>query len=353
MMAVLLVFTLTACADKNAENHSEDSGEGFSKKSEYNYLTGLKTEEGEDSSARPVAIMINNIKVALPQSGLDSADIIYEAVTEGGITRLMAVYSDINKIEKAGPVRSARDQFIEMMLPLNAIYVHIGASASAERMLNFYSYQDIDGIYLGTTAFEQDAEIAATKAPEHSWFTNKDLIKAGIDKENIVTKNDFYPAFDFVSYKDPARVISEDVANNIEFKYSDYADVSFNYDAETGKYSKYAFGIPHMDAETNTQISFDNVFVLVTKVGVQEENGILPDFEFEEGKGYYFNGGRYEEITWKKGEPEQPLILMNENGSVLKVNPGKSYIGIISEEMLETLNISEEVQSTANVERVQ
>ena len=126
--------------------------------------------------------MINNAKIALPQYGLEAADIIYEAVTEGGITRLMALYSDINDINRAGPVRSARTQFVQMMLPLNAIYVHIGSSTTAEAMLNNYSYQDIDGIYLGSLAFRYDSELAKTKASEHCWFTDKELIKAGIDK---------------------------------------------------------------------------------------------------------------------------------------------------------------------------
>ena len=63
----------------------------------------------------------------MPQSGISQADIIYEAVTEGGVTRLMALYSNLSKVPYVGPVRSARTQFVEMMLPLNAVYVHIGS----------------------------------------------------------------------------------------------------------------------------------------------------------------------------------------------------------------------------------
>ena len=351
LIVALSISVLTGCSKKQP-SENEYKNENLPQK-EYNYLTGLPFEDGADKDARPVAAMINNIKIALPQSGLENADIIYEAVTEGGITRLMAVYSDINKIERVGPIRSARDQFVEMMLPLNAIYVHIGASSSAERMLNFYSYQDIDGIYLGFLAFEQDPELAKTKGPEHSWFTNKDLIKAGIEKTDIKTKNDFYPAFDFVEYGEADRVLTGDVANTISFSYSDYADVSFDYDSTSGKYYKNAFGIPHMDAETGNQVSFDNVFVLLTDVGIQKENGVLPDFELEEGEGYYFSGGKCEKIKWSKGEPENPLVLYDTNGAVLKVNTGKSYVGLLDNERADTIVISEEVQSASNVERVQ
>lgn len=343
-------FALTACSSVSDGN---DGGTEDVPQKEYNYLTGLPFAAGADKTSRPVAVMINNAKIALPQSGLTNADIIYEAVTEGGVTRLMALYSDIDSIERVGPVRSARDQFIEMMLPLNAIYVHIGTSSSAERMLNFYSYQDIDGIYLGFLAFEYDSNLAKVKSAEHCWFTNKDLIKAGIEKTGITTKNSFYPAFEFVEYGKSPRKLSGAVANTVSFSYSDYADVSFAYDESSGKYMKSAFGAPHMDADTNLQLSFDNVFVIVANVGIQEENGVLPDFDLSAGKGYYFNGGKCEEITWQKGNPEDPLLLFDKHGDILQVNTGKSYVGILGSDRQNTLVISEEVTSSTSVERVQ
>lgn len=355
MLTVVMVLSVFTACSSQGEQQPDNGGNAPAvelKQKEYNYLTGMPFADGADKTARPVAIMINNLKIAHPQSGLTNADIIYEAVTEGGITRLMALYSDIEKIEKSGPVRSARDAFIEMMLPLNAIYVHIGVSTSAEKMLNFYSYQDIDGIYLGSLAFAQDSNLAKTKGPEHSWFTNKDLIRAGIEKNNIPTKNNFYPAFDFVEYGQ-TRTLAGENANTVSYSYSDYADVSFGYDAATGKYMKNAFGVPHMDADTNTQLAFDNVFVILAKSGIQEENGVLADIDLTEGKGYYFHGGKYEEITWEKGQPEQPLLLYGKDGDILKVNTGKSYVGILDESREDGIIISEEVYSTASVERVQ
>ena len=345
------VAVFTGCSQQ--EEGGANAPEAEVKPMDYNYLTGMPFDDGQDKSARPVAVMINNAKIALPQYGLEDADIIYEAVTEGGITRLMALYSDINDIDRAGPVRSARTQFVQMMLPLNAIYVHIGSSTTAKAMLNGYSYQDIDGIYLGSLAFEYDSELAKTKASEHCWFTDKNLIKAGIDKTDIVTKNSFYPAFEFVSYEDEPRVLDGAVANTISYEYSGYADVSFSYDAETGRYLKNAFGTPHMDAGTGRQVGFDNVFVLLADVGIEVQNGILPDFDYSKGTGYYFCGGKYEEISWKKGEPENPLLIYTDAGEILQVNTGKSYIGILDYEMADTLVISEEVQTTVDVERVQ
>ena len=340
MLALVMALAMmTGCSGSQGSGEDEVVDPTVKRK-EYNYLTGMPFDEDADKTARPIAVMINNLKIAHPQSGLSNADIIYEAVTEGGITRLMALYSDIEKIEKVGPVRSARDRFIEMMLPLNAIYVHIGSSTSASKMLNFYSYKDIDGIYLGSLAFEQNSELAKSKGPEHSWFTNKNLIKAGIEKNGITTKNNFYPAFDFVDYGQ-TRTPEDGTASAVEFAYSSYATVGFTYDSENGKYLKTAFGVPHKDADTGSQLAFDNVVLLVTEVGIQEENGVLAEIDMSDGVGYYFYGGSFEKITWEKGEPEQPLVLYSSNGGVLQVNTGKSYVGILDIDQLNTLVITE------------
>ena len=160
---------------------------------EYNYITGEELKGG-DNTQRPVAVMIDNSKFAQPQYGTADADIIYEMVTEGGITRLMAVFDKLDDIQRLGPVRSARDQFVQFMLPLNAVYVHIGTSIYANEMLNFYHYQNIDGLYLGVSSFDYDETRAKTYAHEHCWFTNADLIRNGINSTGINTTGNLYPA---------------------------------------------------------------------------------------------------------------------------------------------------------------
>ena len=137
-----------------------------------NLLTGEKAEEGYDPATRPVAVMINNIREALPQRGITEADIIYEMVTEGGITRLMALYSDPAAIPEVGPVRSARDQHIQMMFPLEANYVYIGGSTYAENMLEQYHYQNRSLNGKTQSGFLMlDEERAKTRSEVH-WCTS-------------------------------------------------------------------------------------------------------------------------------------------------------------------------------------
>ncbi len=143
-------------------------------------------------------------------------------------------------------------------------------------------------------------------------------------------------------------------AGYISYRYSDYADVTFSYDRESGRYLKTAFGVPHTDAATGAQVGFDNVFVLIADVGIQEENGILMDFDLSRGEGYYFYKGMYQKITWQKGEPENPLLIYDEDGEILKVNPGKSYVGLLDNVQLPTFSISETAPETSDGgERVQ
>ena len=91
----------------------------------YSYLTGEPVSE-TIGKQRPYAIMINNIDVSLPQSGVSQAEMIYEAQVESGITRLMAVFQDVDNIEKIGSIRSARHYYIDFANDNDAIYVHYG-----------------------------------------------------------------------------------------------------------------------------------------------------------------------------------------------------------------------------------
>lgn len=302
----------------------------------YNLLTGEDKPADLPDGQRPVAIMINNVQAALPQTGIGSADVIYEMETEGGITRMMAVFSDYTKVPLVGPVRSARDQFIQFVLPLNAIFVHIGGSTYANEMLNYYKYQDIDGMYLGTTSFVFDEERYKTKAQEHCWYTNADLIQSGISTvSTIPTTGTLTPLFQFAA---KGAVTLPTAAKEIAFRFSGYGDAAFHYDAETGLYQKSIYGSPQLDVGTGAQLAFQNVFVLYANVGHKPDTE-LTDFDLSSGKGYYFTGGNYTPVTWSKDGDEAPLKVTGADGKELAVAPGKSYIAVVSNTQEATLSI--------------
>ena len=345
-LAALLALSMAACSAKTPSeggSSAPQQPEEPVKNREYNYITGEAFKDGESSTNRPVAVMIDNSKYALPQSGIEAADIIYEMVTEGGITRFMAVYSDMNKFTLAGPVRSARDQFVQFVLPLNAIYVHIGTSIYANDMLNYYKYQDIDGLYLGVTSFDFDKERAKYLAHEHCWYTKPNLVLDGINATGLSTTGNLNPAFNFADYNNGDITFEKGkAAVDITYRLSNYADAAFHFNSGDGRYYKDCFGAPQLDKDTGNQLSFDNVFLLYTAVGLYPD-GLCTSFDFSKGDGYYFFNGEYIPVKWSKGSPENPLVITDENGEEIEVNPGKSYVAFIDNSMKETLVISETV----------
>ena len=126
-----------------------------------NPLTGEAGFSEDAVGMRPVTVMINNIGQALPQRGIAAADVMFEIVVEGGITRMMGVYADIDSIPYVGPVRSARHYYVSLSEGLNAIYTHFGGSPAAYNYISQYGVDDVDGQY-ATDAFYQDTWRAQT-----------------------------------------------------------------------------------------------------------------------------------------------------------------------------------------------
>lgn len=302
-----------------------------------NPLTGLEKDAGYPYGQRPIAVMVNNISDSLPQSGIGGADLIYEIVTEGGITRFLAVYSDISKAGGyIGPVRSARDQHLQLVLPFSPLMVHIGSSNTARDLLETYHYsdKDLDGnpSTVRDAAFWLDEERHESRLIEHCWYTSPQLISAGIEKYKLSASCEEYdPIFHFRSYKEAPRSLAISGAENLHLQFSSTYYSDFSYDAVSGLYQKSQQGEPQIDALTGQQLSFTNLIVLFTEITTQP-NGVLSEVDYRYGGvGYYFSNGSYEPIRWAKGSPEDPLKILtpgNEEKEV-ELNCGKSYIAVV------------------------
>ena len=119
-----------------------------------NPLTGL--DDADYTGKRPVAVMLRTLDGAQPQWGIAFADVLIEGVTEGNTAGLMALFADVDRISKVGPVGQGRDLFLQAALPLNAMPVSIDKNVYAANLLNTLAYQDLDGYHVGKTAFAFD-----------------------------------------------------------------------------------------------------------------------------------------------------------------------------------------------------
>lgn len=333
LFAILFVI-LTSCNSSQQQQSSSpppgseaiSSSETVSEAPKYakNPLTGIYDLEIEKEGTRPVAIMIGNSKGAMPQHGIDSADICYETLAEGGITRIMAVFADVDKLPKIGPVRSSREYFIDLSQGHDAIYAHAGWSYSAKDKIEKYKINNINQLNMGYAFYRENN---GGRAMEHTCYTDASHLKSGIQKNKYRTKaNRSVCSFVFLSVGNE-EIPSEMVANSISVTYSNSVVSKFKYNPDTGKYYKEIYGKPHKDAGNNKQVSVDNVFVLFTPITTLQSG--LVSVDLSGGEGYYISGGGACRIKWSKGSTlSNPLVVEKSDGGVLNVNPGQSWICI-------------------------
>ena len=313
--------------DDTLDGEEENSENSDEPKAFINGLTGIETTE-ELAGTRPVAIMINNLKQALPQQGITEADIIYEVPAEGGITRLLCLYTDYTKLPETGSVRSSRDYYIDLSDAHDAIYVHCGTSPQAKAVLDERDTDNMDGIYFDTP-FYRNKTRQKNMGYEHSLMTTGELLAEGIRIKGYRTTSDAKQPLSF--YPFDCLLESGLEANYAKLVFSPYQTVELEYDEESGLYLKKQYGKEHIDSNNNIQLSFQNAVVLFCNQGMipgDDAGRIYVNF-YGSGDGYFLSNGEYKKIKWYKESRTSSYTLYEEDGTTeLLLNPGKSYIAI-------------------------
>lgn len=350
-LAVFMLLTFTACGkgdakdDKKPEDTNTEApattpeptgpsatpaptenthpGEALSR------LTGEYVPE-KVAKRRPYAMMINNIEYAAQfQSGLSQASIVYEAKVEGGITRLMAIFEDVDA-KKIGSARSARHYYVSVASEYDAIFVHFGHTKFATAKIEKLNVDNISGLSgIGGKVFYRDNNIS----PPHNAFTSTDGLNAG--RKILKYKKNYHKDFNnqhYQFYPEDTDLTSDKVANKVTVKLSGYTSPYFLYDEGTKMYYRYQYGKAHMDANNKTQLSFKNLIIQYV-----DDEPIVPghpkdyrtiNFEDAKGKGMYITNGKAMKITWEKHESKGFMKYYDESGNELVVNPGKTYIAL-------------------------
>ena len=346
LAGILICGLLTGCAQPQQPQSAPESAPQeqpaaeptFCLQGDVHPYTGLAKTNDYPEGRRGVAVMINNVRAALPQKGINQADVLYEMVTESGITRLMALYRDYDSMPVVGPLRSARDQHVQLMIPLNCLYAHIGTSTYAAEMLETYRYLDtkaIDGKY--KTYYWIDSERRKTLGQEHCVYMDGNSFAEAVEKYQLATEAEPAPIFNFVRYDAPARSLEGGEAQELYIRFSSYADSTFRYDAGSNLYYKEEFSQPQIDANTGETYGAENVLLLFADI-TKYPDGVLSHVNFDaQGAGLYFNGGRYELVRWMKGQPNMPLRIVDRQGheTDVQINPGKTYVAVVDVNQVE------------------
>ncbi len=282
----------------------------------------------EDSKTRPYAVMINNNHEAWPQCGLQDAYLVYEIITEGGITRMMALFKD-QDTAKIGSIRSARHYFLDYAQENDAIFVHWGGSERAYSEIRSRGINDIDGIALEGSVFFRDRSLG--RALEHTGFTSMENLKEyasnhgqarDIDESKGLLLNYSVDEID-LSQNEEA-----EVANSITIKYSNYHTTSYEYDEENKVYLRSMSGKKNVDLVTGEQYTAKNIILYKLNNYSFDSYGRQELENIGSGTGYYITDGYAVPITWEKSSHSSQTVYKYSNGEEITVNDGNTFIQI-------------------------
>lgn len=299
-----------------------------------NPLTGEPTQE-DLSSRRPVAIMLNNLKKALPQQGQSEADIIYECLTEGGITRMLGVYQSVEEVGTIGSIRSSRPCYLELALGHDALYIHAGGSDDAYSKMRSWGMDHFDAVrgpYEGRSAGSnmmwRDQGRRKNNGLEHSVVATGESIETYIP-EDIRREHEegyLYPQ----TFADDGTPAGGESASIVYVPISNNKTGVFTYEPETGAYLVEEYGKPYVDGNTDEQVSTTNVIVVRTACRATGDSLGHTTIDLTSGgDGWYACGGKLISIRWSKGDKNSPFVYTTQDGTPLTLGRGKSYVSIV------------------------
>ncbi|MBF0545847.1 MAG: DUF3048 domain-containing protein [Candidatus Riflebacteria bacterium] len=271
-------------------------------------------------SMRPVAVMIENHKLARPQTGIFEAEVVYEIPVEGGITRFMALFYHMAGL--IGPVRSCRDYFVDRALEVNALYAHCGGSPQGYQYLASQNPVEIDEISSGEPFFRDSSR----KAPHNLYTKMKKLV------EYVAKKHPMELSY----LRLPLRyglnpTVSEIPNRGVHIKYHANYSVSYRFSPSRNLYFRYMNGEQHLDRVTLKPIAPGTIIIQQATMKVIDDKGRQDISFIGEGKCWVIYGGSITECTWKKKSPRDFTEFTDLSGKpVVFANDKPVWIQVIS-----------------------
>lgn len=282
-------------------------------------LTGLPADH--EVKTRPYMVMVENAPQARPQTGLDQADIVYEILAEGEITRFVSVFQS-QAAEAIGPVRSIRPYFVEIGDALDAIIVHAGWSQDAMDMMAGRNLAHLDEVYGDGAYYWRSTD----RKPPHNLYTSVDKMKKGAEARKFRTEWNG-PLLTFA--KAGQGKLTGAAVHYIQIPYLMGYFASYDYDAAKGVYMRSMEGKPHLDKETGKQLQTKNLLVLESKHQIIDKEGRRIVDVFGPNKGMIFQEGMSQAITWER--KNGMLRAYASDGKEVPLLPGNTWVQIVPE----------------------
>ncbi len=296
-----------------------------------NPLTGETVDDPSVLQRRPIAIKISNAPpIVRPQSGLNSADLIFEHYAEGGLTRFTAVFysHDANPV---GSIRSGRLIDLEIPKMYDAAFAYSGSSGPVRLMIRDSEFFDrVISPDFGHGGFFRIED--PNKAFEHTLFTSTFDLRAILEQRGLNTPPQFQTNMAF-STEPPT---GGTPASKLSIGYI-ATNATWVYNPSDGRYYRWTDGEMHLDANTGQQVNFKNIIVLGAH---HQDTDILED---NVGGGHYsiqiqiwgegpvsiFRDGQRFEGRWRREHPNDMLTFYDQQGNILPLAIGNSFFQLV------------------------
>jgi len=321
---------------------------------------------------RPLLVMIENHVDSRPQSGLQNADVVYEAIAEGGITRFIAVYycnavRGASKNYDVGPVRSARTYFLDIASEYSdyPLYAHVGGAncsapkdpstgrqsgpcttqskAQAIEQIASYgwnnkgSWSDLSQFSLSYKVCRREKErTGEIRAAEHTMYCSTEELwnvaeERGLTNMTAMSKNSWDKDFDEWSF-DEDGIDSGTEAKSISFGFwgDDEYLVEWKYNQEANEYERYNADKKQIDFNTEETLTAKNILIQFSKESrsIDEHKHNLYEV-IGSGKGVLLQNGKEIDINWSKKSRTARTIFKNSSGKEIGFVPGRTWVEIL------------------------
>lgn len=275
-------------------------------------LTGIEVPN-EQGTMPVTSVMIENSPDARPQSGLADAGVVFEAISEGGITRFVALYQESSP-ESIGPVRSVRPYYLDFLVPFDAPVAHAGGSAQALAEIRNQGIKDLDWAF--NPSFYQ--RVSSRYAPHNLYTSRKQLLDLQESKGYTESKFTGYP-------RKEEKPLETPTTTKINFNLSGFLyNTSYTYDKASNSYLRSMAGKPHKDEKTGKHIAPKVLIAIETSYS---KNGIYSVYGVTgSGTVHVFQDGGVTKGTWHKKNRKSMYEFKTADGKTLELNPGQTWI---------------------------
>lgn len=333
-LILLFVFIVGCSDDKDVSNENELEGNNLEEREPEQQepeqqepiysgtypLTGIPTNE--NTNQRIVSVMVNNHVAARPQSGLSQADIVFEILAEGGITRFLALYQS-EQPEVVGPVRSAREYYFELATGYDALYVFHGAANIVYDIIHARGVENLNGAVYDNDGYLFKRE-SFRRAPHNSYLQYNavyDVAESqGYDIISAVEPLNFLATDDTIEGENASQII-------VRYPGRNAADtVEYSFDETSEKYIRFETQNQTIELNSEEPIQVDNLFIVETHHEVIDNQGRRRIDLQSNGQAYLFQKGKMQQLEWKN---EHGRIIPIKDGEPVGFVPGKTWINVV------------------------